>query len=104
MTGVENPSHPLLLLSLPQESTKMGEEEGQVALPHVGRLVNLEWKLGVTVASNTCHKIEEPFVVLKFQIEDNNEQLQQHSIQLSIAEFTKMAKSFSEMHTLMESL
>src|SRR3989338_6477720 len=53
----------------------------------LGRLVHLEWKVGVTVANSHCKRLNSPFVRLCFHIADENEIVTSHSFQLTIPEF-----------------
>ena|SRR3989338_8955479 len=60
----------------------------------LGRLVHMEWKVGVTVANSHCKRINSPFVRLCFHISDENDNLTSHAFQLSISEFEVRCTNF----------
>ncbi|GAM21311.1 hypothetical protein SAMD00019534_044860 [Acytostelium subglobosum LB1] len=71
---------------------------------NVGRLVDFQWKLGVSVSSNKCEQLNTPFISVFVKVLDTNNQLASHSFELSVPEFQDFAQQFKDMSTLMDSL
>ena len=56
-------------------------------LSQLGRLFDLQWKLGVAVSSSNCSNLSAPFVALSYKISDSNGQAQGYAMELSFSEF-----------------
>jgi len=71
----------------------------------VGRLVSLETKLGVAIASDTCKRLNTPFVTLLVRIAgDGEQQCEEHAFELTLQQFQAFAKNIGDIAALMESL
>ena len=68
-----------------------GSEGGGVASAKralsVGKLVGLDWKLGVSLASSECASLLAPFVALSFEVADANGKASHLRVELTYAEF-----------------
>jgi hypothetical protein len=69
----------------------------------VGRLVSVETKLGVAVASDTCKRLNTPFLTVLAKIEYGGT-VTEHTFEMSIPQFQSFAKNIKEISSLMESL
>lgn len=69
----------------------------------IGKLVSMETKLGVAVSSDSCKRLNTPFVTLLLKIEDAGGVVTSHSVELSLAQFQTFSKSIKEIDALMKS-
>jgi hypothetical protein len=53
----------------------------------IGKLLSLDWKLGVSVKSNHCDNLAAPFVTIFIKVADGNDKISAHSFELTISEF-----------------
>jgi hypothetical protein len=53
----------------------------------LGRLFDLQWKLGVAVSSSNCSNLSAPFVALSYKISDSNGKARGYAMELSYSEF-----------------
>jgi len=70
----------------------------------VGKLVDFEWKLGVAMTSSQCSPLTVPFVSVLLKVADDNNVTILHSFELTLPEFTKFAKNFNDIATILDSL
>ena len=71
----------------------------------IGRLVRLDWVLGVTTASSACKRVGAPFVSLTLRVADGaSGQESVHTLELTLPEFQDFANKFASMATVMDSL
>lgn len=71
----------------------------------VGRLVGLETKLGVAVASDSCKRLSAPFVTLLVRIAaDGGDSVEEHAYELTLPQFQSFARQIKDIAGLMESL
>ena len=53
----------------------------------LGRLFDLQWKLGVSISSSNCSNLSAPFVSLSYKVSDTNGKAKGYSMELSFPEF-----------------
>jgi len=71
---------------------------------NVGKLVSLEWKLGVAISSSQFNSVNAPFVTLLLKVSDNNNAITSHSFELSASEFNDFAKNLNDIQALLKAL
>ncbi|EFA75501.1 COMM domain-containing protein 6 [Heterostelium album PN500] len=71
---------------------------------NIGRLIDFQWKLGVSVSSNKCEELNTPFISVFLKVLDTNNQTISQSFELTLPEFQDFAQQFKDMSALMESL
>jgi len=69
----------------------------------VGKLIDLQWKLGIGMSSNLCSQLHAPFVTIFLKIQDEQLKMQQYSFELTISEFQAFARQFREISDVMDS-
>ncbi|KNC47112.1 COMM domain-containing protein 6 [Thecamonas trahens ATCC 50062] len=69
---------------------------------HVGELLSLDWKVGVSVASSTCSSLNTPFVTLLVRVADADGVITSRACELSIAQFMDVAQNFEDIAELMK--
>lgn len=79
------------------------QQEAQVMLS-VGQLVDMQWKLGMAVSSDTCRSLNSPYVTLLLKIAKPSGQIIQRAFELTIPQFQNFHKQFKEMAAVMETV
>ncbi|KAM7380273.1 hypothetical protein PAMP_003584 [Pampus punctatissimus] len=67
-------------------------------------LVDMQWKLGLAVTSDTCRSLNSPFVSLLLKIAEPSGQISQKSFEMTIPQFQNFHKKFKEMAAVMETV
>ncbi|EAL64417.2 COMM domain-containing protein 6 [Dictyostelium discoideum AX4] len=71
---------------------------------NVGKLVDFQWKLGVSIASNHSSQLNTPFITVFVKVLDSNSEVTSHSFELTIPEFKNFAQQFKDMSNMIETL
>jgi len=88
-----------VLVSSPSDS-----KENSTRSLQLGRLVGMEWRLGVGVSSNACASLKAPFVSLLLKIVDENGSTRAQPIELTLAQFADFSRTVGEIHQQLEGL
>uniref|UniRef100_A0A3Q3XI54 COMM domain-containing protein 6 n=1 Tax=Mola mola TaxID=94237 RepID=A0A3Q3XI54_MOLML len=67
-------------------------------------LVDLQWKLGMSVSSDTCRSLNSPYVSLLLKVVEPSGQICQRSFEMTIPQFQNFHKQFKEMAAVMETV
>eukprot|EP00753_Platysulcus_tardus_P018578 PLAT6928.3.p2 GENE.PLAT6928.3~~PLAT6928.3.p2 ORF type:complete len:201 (-),score=87.85 PLAT6928.3:146-748(-) len=70
----------------------------------LGRLVSMDWKVGVTVETSACKKAAAPFVTLLLHVADNSNVVTQHVVELALADFHRFSAAFRDIAASMATL
>uniref|UniRef100_A0A3Q2G6H2 COMM domain-containing protein 6 n=1 Tax=Cyprinodon variegatus TaxID=28743 RepID=A0A3Q2G6H2_CYPVA len=62
------------------------QQEAQSVLS-IGQLVDVQWKLGMAVSSDTCRSLNSPYVSLLLKIAEPSGQIQQRAFEMTIPQF-----------------
>ncbi|XP_034042910.1 COMM domain-containing protein 6 [Thalassophryne amazonica] len=79
------------------------QQEVQVMLS-IGQLVDMQWKLGMAVSSDTCRSLNSPYVCLMLKIVEPSGQICQKSFEMTIPQFQNFHKQFKEIAAVMETV
>ncbi|XP_029386449.1 COMM domain-containing protein 6 [Echeneis naucrates] len=74
------------------------------AMLSIGQLVDIQWKLGMAVSSDTCRSLNSPYVTLLLKIVEPSGQIYQRSFEMTIPQFQNFHKQFKEMAAVMETV
>ncbi|CAL8370468.1 unnamed protein product [Arctogadus glacialis] len=74
------------------------------ALLSIGQLVDMQWKLGMAVSSDTCRSLNSPFVSVLLKIVEPSGQISQKSFEMTIPQFQNFHKQFKEMAAVLETV
>ncbi|XP_008280207.1 COMM domain-containing protein 6 [Stegastes partitus] len=74
------------------------------AMLSIGQLVDMQWKLGMAVSSDTCRSLNSPYVTLLLKIVEPSGQIRQRSFEMTIPQFQNFHKQFKEMAAVMETV
>ncbi|XP_054887802.1 COMM domain-containing protein 6 [Poeciliopsis prolifica] len=70
----------------------------------IGQLVDMQWKLGMAVSSDTCRSLNSPYVSLLLKIVEPSGQICQRAFEMTIPQFQNFHKQFKEMAAIMETV
>lgn len=70
----------------------------------INQLVDMQWKLGMAVSSDTCRSLNSPYVSLRLKILEPSGQISYKSIEMTVPQFQNFHKQFKEMAALMETV
>ncbi|MBN3308208.1 COMD6 protein, partial [Amia calva] len=91
---------------------KLWNEQGKLVLVHqdtkaminVGKLVDLQWRLGMAVSSDTCRSLNYPYVSMTLKVADSAGQLSIKSFEMTIPQFQNFFRQFKEMAAVLETV
>ncbi|KAG7467111.1 hypothetical protein MATL_G00149820 [Megalops atlanticus] len=91
---------------------KLWSEQGNLVRVHqeaqamsgVGQLVDVQWKLGMAVSSDTCRSLNSPYVSLLLKIADTSGQISSKSFEMTIPQFQNFFRQFKEMAAVLETV
>lgn len=74
------------------------------AMLSIGQLVDMQWKLGMAVSSDTCRSLNSPYVSLRLKIVEPSGQILHKSFEMTVPQFQNFHKQFKEMAAVMETV
>ncbi|XP_070771193.1 COMM domain-containing protein 6 isoform X2 [Enoplosus armatus] len=74
------------------------------AMLSISQLVDMQWKLGMAVSSDTCRSLNSPYVSLLLKFVEPSGQICQRSFEMTIPQFQNFHKQFKEMAAVMETV
>ncbi|KAM6985834.1 COMM domain-containing protein 6 [Aplochiton taeniatus] len=86
-----------------QGSLVHAHQEAQAMLS-VSQLVDMQWKLGTAVSSDTCRSLNSPYVTLLLKFADTSGEISQRSFELTIPQFQNFYQQFKEMAVVLETI
>ncbi|KFP84435.1 COMM domain-containing protein 6, partial [Acanthisitta chloris] len=84
------------------ESISVSEDAGSVAA--VGQFVDMKWKLGVAMSSDTCRSLKYPYVTVTLKVAEPSGQLTEKSFEMTIPQFKNFFRQFKEMAAVIETI
>lgn len=72
------------------------------SLFEVGKLVDMQWKLGVAVSSDSCKNLNSTFVAMTVKVADSSGKLTTHAFEMTVPQFKNLAKQLQDMARSME--
>nr|XP_020465192.1 COMM domain-containing protein 6 [Monopterus albus]XP_020465193.1 COMM domain-containing protein 6 [Monopterus albus] len=74
------------------------------AMLSISQLVDMQWKLGMAVSSDTCRSLNSPYVTLLLKVVGPSGNISQRSFEMTIPQFQNFHKQFKEMAAAMETV
>lgn len=76
----------------------------QQRMLNIGQLVSMEWRLGISMSSNTCRALNSPYVTLVFTVVNDvvTGTTKKYSMELSMQQFRNFSTQLKEMSSLLE--
>lgn len=70
----------------------------------MGKLTNFQWKIGVAMASNTCKNLFDPYVSIRFDVQEDDGTVNAHTAELSFDQFREFKASMEKTARAMDSI
>ncbi|NXM74120.1 COMD6 protein, partial [Serilophus lunatus] len=70
----------------------------------VGQFVDMKWKLGVAMSSDTCRSLKYPYVTVTLTVADPSGQITDKSFEMTIPQFKNFFSQFKEMASVLETV
>ncbi|XP_041713433.1 COMM domain-containing protein 6 isoform X2 [Coregonus clupeaformis] len=86
------------------QGTLVNTHQEVQAMLSIGQLVDMQWKLGMAVSSDTCRSLNSPYVSLLLKIADTSGQISQRSFEMTIAQFHNFYSQFKEVAAVLETV
>ncbi|XP_034740652.1 COMM domain-containing protein 6 [Etheostoma cragini] len=87
-----------------EHGTLVHAQQQVQAMLSISQLVDMQWKLGMAVSSDTCRSLNSPYVSLLLKIVEPSGQICQRSFEMTIPQFQNFHKQFKEMAAVMETV
>ncbi|KAF7668150.1 hypothetical protein LDENG_00030310 [Lucifuga dentata] len=87
-----------------EQGTSVHAQQEAYAMLSIGQLVDMQWKLGMAVSSDSCRSLNSPYVSLLLKIAEPSGQICQKSFEMTIPQFQNFHKQFKEMAAVMETV
>ncbi|KAJ8404621.1 hypothetical protein AAFF_G00334840 [Aldrovandia affinis] len=86
------------------QGTLVCGHQGVQAAVSVGQLVDVQWKLGMAVSSDTCRSLNSPYVSLLLKTTDTSGLMSNKSFEMTIPQFQNFFRQFKEMAAVLETV
>nr|XP_013806715.1 PREDICTED: COMM domain-containing protein 6 [Apteryx mantelli mantelli] len=70
----------------------------------VGQFIDISWKLGVAMSSDTCRSLKYPYVTVTLKVADPSGQVTNKSFEMTIPQFKNFFRQFKEMAAVLETV
>uniref|UniRef100_A0A8C4KID7 COMM domain-containing protein 6 n=1 Tax=Dromaius novaehollandiae TaxID=8790 RepID=A0A8C4KID7_DRONO len=70
----------------------------------VGQFIDISWKLGVAMSSDTCRSLKYPYVTVTLKVADPSGQVTNKSFEMTIPQFKNFSRQFKEMAAVLETV
>ncbi|XP_043853167.1 COMM domain-containing protein 6 isoform X2 [Dromiciops gliroides] len=67
-------------------------------------LLDLQWKMGMAVSSDSCRSLKSPYVAVTLKVADQSGQITNKSFEMTIPQFQYFFKQFKEMAAVIETV
>ncbi|XP_071951190.1 COMM domain-containing protein 6-like [Antedon mediterranea] len=71
-------------------------------LLNVGKLIDMRWKLGMAMSSESCKNINSPFVTISLKVANSSGLVTTRSFEMTISEFQNFSKEMKEMASMLD--
>uniref|UniRef100_A0A7N4PBC8 COMM domain-containing protein 6 n=2 Tax=Dasyuridae TaxID=9277 RepID=A0A7N4PBC8_SARHA len=68
------------------------------------QLLDLQWKMGMAVSSDSCKSLKSPYVAVTLKVADQSGQITNKSFEMTIPQFQYFFKQFKEMAAVIETV
>ncbi|XP_077984466.1 COMM domain-containing protein 6-like isoform X2 [Glandiceps talaboti] len=71
---------------------------------NIGQLVDLKWKLGMGISSDSCRNLNSPYVAITITVADPSGHHITRTFEMTIPEFQNFYKQMKEMASVLETV
>ncbi|XP_016388948.1 COMM domain-containing protein 6-like [Sinocyclocheilus rhinocerous] len=75
-----------------------------LTMASIGQLVDIQWKLGMAVSSDTCRSLNSPFICVLMKIADTSGEMSYKSFEMTVQQFQNFYRQFKEMASVLETV
>lgn len=75
-----------------------------LTMASIGQLVDIQWKLGTAVSSDTCRSLNSPFISVVMKIADTSGEMSYKSFEMTVLQFQNFYRQFKEMASVLETV
>ncbi|XP_016383205.1 COMM domain-containing protein 6-like [Sinocyclocheilus rhinocerous] len=75
-----------------------------LTMASIGHLVDIQWKLGMAVSSDTCRSLNSPFISVLMKIADTSGEMSYKSFEMTVQQFQNFYRQFKEMASVLETV
>ncbi|TRY88173.1 hypothetical protein DNTS_026877 [Danionella cerebrum] len=75
-----------------------------LSMASIGQLVDIQWKLGMAVSSDTCRSLNSPFISVLMKIADTSGEASYKTFEMTVPQFQNFYKQFKEMASVLETV
>ncbi|XP_019380766.1 PREDICTED: COMM domain-containing protein 6 [Gavialis gangeticus] len=83
-------------------SISVSEEARNMAT--VGQLIDIQWKLGMAVSSDSCRSLKYPYVTMTLKVAEPSGQITSKSFEMTMPQFQNFFRQFKEMAAVLETV
>ncbi|XP_074844970.1 COMM domain-containing protein 6 isoform X2 [Carettochelys insculpta] len=84
------------------KSIRVSEDTRNMAT--VGQVIDLHWKLGMAVSSDSCRSLKYPYITMMLKVAEPSGQIASKSFEMTIPQFQDFFKHFKEMAAVLETV
>ncbi|XP_060784690.1 COMM domain-containing protein 6 [Neoarius graeffei] len=84
-------------------SLVQAQQEAQ-AVASIGQLVDIQWKLGMAVSSDTCRSLNSPYICILMKIADTSGGISYKSFEMTVLQFQNFYRQFKEIASVLETV
>ncbi|XP_040517372.1 COMM domain-containing protein 6 isoform X3 [Gallus gallus] len=66
--------------------------------------VDIKWKLGVAMSSDTCRSLKYPYVTVALKVADSSGQITNKCFEMTVPQFKNFFRQFKEMAAVLETV
>ncbi|XP_043360536.1 COMM domain-containing protein 6 isoform X2 [Dermochelys coriacea] len=85
-----------------QGKSIMSEDARNMAT--VGQIIDIQWKLGMAVSSDSCRSLKYPYVTMTLKVAELSGQIMSRSFEMTIPQFQDFFRHFKEMAAVLETV
>ncbi|XP_018599053.1 COMM domain-containing protein 6 [Scleropages formosus] len=78
-------------------------QEAQIMMS-VGQLVDVQWKLGMAVSSDSCRSLNSPYVSMLLKIAETSGQISTKCFEMTVPQFQNLFRQFKEIAAVLETV
>ncbi|CAM4602908.1 unnamed protein product [Leuciscus chuanchicus] len=75
-----------------------------LTMASIGQLVDIQWKLGMAVSSDSCRSLNSSFISVLMKIADTSGEVSYKSFEMTVQQFQNFHRQFKEMASVLETV
>ncbi|XP_076857646.1 COMM domain-containing protein 6 [Brachyhypopomus gauderio] len=87
-----------------EHGSRVQAHQEEKAMCVTGHLVDIQWKLGMAVSSDTCRSFNSPYVSILLKMADDSGEISYKSFEMTVPQFQNFFRQFKEMASVLETV